>query len=100
MHNIGAVHDAECLAYIVVGDENADAAILEVFDEIADVVDGEGVDRRERLVEQNECGPRRQCPGDLGTAPLAARKRLSETMPDAAEIKLVDQGFGPLFSFP
>ena len=88
MHDIGAVHDAERLAHIVIGNENADAAVLEMLDEIADVVDGEGIDRRERLVEQNEGGPCRESARDLGAAPLAARKRFSAAVPDTAEIDL------------
>src|SRR5436305_11663097 len=48
-----AVDDVERLADIVVGDQNADVAVLELAHEVADVGDGNRIDSGERLIEQH-----------------------------------------------
>src|SRR6185437_13053598 len=75
VQDIGAVDDLERLAHVVVGDQHADAAILEMRDEVADVVDGDRIDAGQRLVEEDEMRLRRESAGDLDAAPLAARQR-------------------------
>src|SRR6185295_1151389 len=42
--DIGPIGDAERLANVVIGDENADAAAAEVKDDLLDVGDGDGID--------------------------------------------------------
>ncbi len=54
MNDIGAVHDIEGIADIVVGDEDAEAAVLQVNDEVANFGDGNVVDSGQGLVQQNE----------------------------------------------
>ena len=75
MNYIGAVDQAKGLAHIVIGDENADAALFQMMDENLDIGDRNRVDARERLVEKDEGGAARQRAGDFAAAPLAARKR-------------------------
>src|SRR5690242_10320135 len=72
MEDVGAVDDVERLADIVVGDQDADAAVLEVRHQIADLADGNRIDAGQRLVEQDEVGMRGQRASDLDPAPLAA----------------------------
>ena len=74
MQDVGAVDDIERFAHVVVGDQHADATVLEMRHQIADVGHGDRVDARQRLVEQHETRLRGQRPGDLDPPPLAARK--------------------------
>src|SRR5258706_2745209 len=73
--DVGAVADAERLAHVVVGDQNADAAGGELADDLLNLGDRDRVDAGERLVPPN--GKRRQDerPGDLPPAPLPAGER-------------------------
>src|SRR5271165_7610864 len=52
--DIGAIDQPKRLPHIVIGDQHADAASLEVPDEILDVADCNRVDAGEGLVEQHE----------------------------------------------
>jgi hypothetical protein len=61
----------------VVGDENADAALPEAEHDALDLEDGDRIDAREGLVEQDELGLEGQGPGDLKPPALAAREAVS-----------------------
>ena len=52
--DVGAIDDIERLAHIVIGDQHADTAILQLPDQVANVRDRDRVDPRERLVEQHD----------------------------------------------
>ena len=73
--DVGAIDQAERLAHIVVGDQHADAARRQVVDQRLDVADGDRVDARERLVEQDERGAAGQRPGDFAAPAFTARQR-------------------------
>src|SRR5579872_6583578 len=73
--DVGAVGEAERLADIVIGDQDADAAIGEVPDEILDVADRDRVDAGKRLVEQHVAWTRGQRAGNFDAPALAARQR-------------------------
>src|SRR5690606_29105237 len=72
MNDDGVVYEFERLAHIVIGDEHADAAILQMGDEIADIADGDRIDARKGFVEQHEGRLRRQRARNLDAAALAA----------------------------
>ena len=72
VEEVGAVGDAEGLVDVVVGDEDADVAVLEVCDDVLDVLHGYGVDAGEGFVEEEELGVVGQGAGYLGAAALAA----------------------------
>jgi len=55
----------------VIGDEDADSAVPQVGDDLLDVDDGDGVDAREGLVEQDEGRVGGQGAADLQAAPLS-----------------------------
>src|SRR6185503_11190208 len=74
--NIGPIRDFQGLADVVIGDEDADPAVAQVGDDLLDVDDGNGVDAREGLVEQDEGGVRGQGAADLEAPPLPAGKRV------------------------
>jgi hypothetical protein len=59
----------------MVGDQHADAAMLQMRHQIADFAHRDRVDARQRLVQQDVIGLRRQGAGNLDTPPLAAGQR-------------------------
>src|SRR5205085_3694889 len=71
----GAVDDVERLADIVIGDQDADVAILEIPDQVANVLDRNRVDAGEGLVEQHDRGIGGERAGDLAAAALAPGQR-------------------------
>ena len=54
MDEVGAIHDIERLADVVVGDEDGQAGVAEVFDDLLHVVDGNRIDAAKRLVQHEE----------------------------------------------
>src|SRR5207302_10726469 len=68
--NIGAIGQAQRFSHIVVGDQDADAAIGEMADEVLNVADRDRVDAGEGFVEQHIIGAGGQRAGDLDPAPL------------------------------
>ena len=54
MKDIGAIHDIQRFANVMIGDQHADSAILEMDDQVANVVDGDRVDPGQRFVKQDE----------------------------------------------
>ena len=70
--DIGPVDEVERLANIMVGDQHADTAFLELANQLADVGNGDRVDSGERLVEQHEMRSAGQRAGDFDAPPLAA----------------------------
>jgi repressor LexA len=73
--DVGPVADAERLAHVMVGNQDADAALLQEADDSLDLDHGDRIDAGERLVEQDEARLGRQRAGDFDPAPLAARQR-------------------------
>src|SRR6188508_2557041 len=71
--NIGPIRDFQGLAHVVIGDQDADSAVAEVGDDLLDVDDGNGVDAREGLVEQDERRVGGQGAADLEAPPLPSR---------------------------
>src|SRR5260221_3394190 len=50
MQDIGAIDDVESLADVVIRDQHADAAVLEVRHQVSDFADGDLIDAGQRLV--------------------------------------------------
>src|ERR1700752_4372903 len=71
--DVRAVGDFQRFPYVVVGDEDPDAARLEVKNDLLDVGDGDRVNARERLVEQHELRRDDERARDLDPASLTAR---------------------------
>src|SRR6185312_11080327 len=73
--DVGAVDEAERLAHIVIGDQNADPQAGQVADQRLDVADSDRVDSGERLVEKHKRWAARQRTRNLDPPALAARER-------------------------
>src|SRR5882672_1678395 len=86
--DVSAIADAESLSHIMVGNQHADTARLENPDNFLDVQDGDGVDPRERLVEQDETRLGRQSAGDFHAAALAAGKADCRARVQVADVKV------------
>lgn len=71
-HYVSAVRNPECLPDVMISDQYPDPLPSQVKDYLPNIVDGDRVDPRERLIEQDI--PRRRCeaPGDLNTPTLSA----------------------------
>src|SRR6266478_1004010 len=94
-HDVGAIHDVERLLDVVVGDQDADAAVAEPGDDRLDVVNGDGVNAGERLVEQQELRLRHEGARDLEPAALAARKLVRLLMAEVLDRELIEQRLEP-----
>ena len=71
LDDIGAVDQLQQLASVVIGDENADAAVRQMADEYCDLLDGMRIEACKRLVEEREAGLAGERDRDLATPPLA-----------------------------
>src|SRR6266545_4136171 len=91
MDDIGAADEVERLTHIVIGDEHADAALSQMTHESADVVDGDGVDAGERLVEQHEGWARGEGARNLDAAALAARQAHGRRRSEPGDTELLEQ---------
>ena len=92
IQEVGPVRDGEGLADVVVGDDHADVAVLELGDDVLDVLHGDWVHPRERFVQQDELGVDGQGARDLAAAPLAAGELDAQRLADLGEVEFVDQG--------
>ena len=84
VHDICPVSNAQRFTDVVIGDQHADAALLQVEDDLLNIGDRDRVDTRERLVEQDEARGDDQRTRDLRPPPLAARQRVRRVLSPAA----------------
>ena len=75
VQDIGAINDLEGLTHVVVGYQNADSAILELRDKVADFPHGNRIDAGKGFVEQQVFRIGRQTARDFDAPPLTARQR-------------------------
>src|SRR5215469_1164738 len=93
MQNIGPVHDLKGLAHVVVGNQHPYSTILKVGHKITNFVDSDRIYAGKWLVEQDEMGLGRECPSDLASSPLAARKRHCRCPSQMSDRKFSHQRF-------
>src|SRR5262249_11108390 len=91
VQDVRAIGDRERLTYVVIGDEDPDAAVAQTPDDLLDVADRDRVDPRERLVEQQVLGRGDQRARELQSPPLAAREREGLIRRQRGEIQLGQQ---------
>jgi len=95
--DVCAIHDVEGLLDVVVGDQHADAAVLEAGDDLLNVVHRDRIDARERLVEHHELRLRDERARDLEAPALTAGKRERLVRPQVLDVQLVEEPFEPQF---
>src|SRR6185312_6802208 len=91
MDDVGPVDDVERIAHIVIGDQNADTAILQMTNQIADVVHRDGVDAGQRLVEQDVGWMGRKAARDFHAPALTTRQRDRRRVPHMRHAELRHQ---------
>ena len=75
MQDIGAVNDFQCFAHIMVGDQHANATVLQMLDQITDFANRDGVNAGQRLIQQDIGRVGRQGARDFAAPAFTARKR-------------------------
>ena len=75
----------------MVGDQHADAAPLEMLNQILDVADRDRVDAGERFVEQHERGFAGERAGDLAAAALAVGRGKADDIRNNAGLRVSDK---------
>src|SRR5258708_33540867 len=97
--DVGAISQAERLAYIVVGNQHADATLCQMTDQGLYVPDGNRINSGERLAEQHIIRPRGERTGTLDAPSFAARQRTRLCLAHTGDIELLQQavqfGFAP-----
>src|SRR5262245_60073063 len=91
MNDVGAVDDVESFTNVVIGNENAEAALLQMSDEDADIGDRQRIDAGERFVQQHEGGASREGACNLDAAAFAARERQRRSVADVADAEFVEK---------
>ena len=92
---IGAVHQLEGLAHVVVGDQDAQPALLEPAHDLLHLVDRDRVDAAERLVQQQQLGAGDQRAGDLQPPLFAAAQRVGLALGQARQVQFLQQVLQP-----
>jgi len=104
MQDICPINDLQRVAHIMIGDQDADATILEVRYEVADVADRNRIDPGERLIEQDEVrgsvasaraiSQRRRSPPDSAIAEARRRWLIENSAKSASSIACRASGSG------
>src|SRR5882724_4749460 len=91
INDIGPIGQAERFAHIVVGDQDADAPVGEVADQILNVADRDRIDAGKGFVEQHVVRTRRQRARDFDAAALAAGERDRRRFTQARDVEFIEQ---------
>src|SRR4051812_20413061 len=83
----------------MVRDQNADAAGLQIEDDLLQIEHRDGIDAAERFIEQNEIRLDAKAAGDLHAAALTAGNRVSAILANVVQPKLVNQSLQALAAF-
>src|SRR5437764_8976749 len=87
-NDISAVRHTQCLADIVVGNEDPDPARLQIEDDLLQFQNRNRIDPTERLIQQNEIWLNTQRSRYLDPPSLAARKRVPSRASNVPEVQL------------
>src|SRR5262249_37143724 len=91
---ISAVDDAQSLADVVMGDENADSRRREAPRDRLDVEDRDRVDSRKGLVEQEKRRREHEAARDFDAATLSAGQRVRAVRANSAEAEFLHELVG------
>src|SRR5881296_3635686 len=89
--DVGVVANPQRFPHVMVRDEDADAAFLEKADDFLNVEYRDRVDAREGFIEQYEARARRERPGDLDAAALAAREGERGRLSQMCDVEITQQ---------
>ena len=94
-HYIRTVGNSQRFADVMVGYQDTDALVFEVEYYLSDIVDSEGVDTSERLIEENVLRLGRQASGDLDAPPFAAGKCVAPRSADVDDAEFLEEFLEP-----
>src|SRR5690242_1946625 len=94
INNVGAVGHREGLAHIMVGDQNANSALLQIENNLLQIEHGNWVDAGERLIEQDKLRLDGQAARNLHPPALTAAQRIAAGLADVAQVQLLNQLLG------
>ena len=94
--DVSVVTNAQCLAHVVVGDQDANAARLQKTDDALDLDDSDRVDAGKGFVQQYKSGLRGQGAGDLDAAALAAGQSRRRRVTQMLDAQFMQQAVGAL----
>ena len=93
MNQIGAVHEFERLAHVVIGDQDAKSAFFQSPDDFLHFVNGDRVNAAERFIEQQQLRTGHQRAGDFQSALLAAAEGVGLVFGQSRQVQFVEQVF-------
>ncbi len=89
--------DREGFMDVVIGDKHTDVASGKPFNDLLDILDGDGVNSSKGLIEQNKFGDECQGSCNLSAYAFTAGERIAHTFPDMSDIQLLKHLVGSLF---
>src|SRR5438034_864577 len=95
MNQISAVHQLECLAHVVVGNQDAQTAFLQAPDNLLHFINRDRINAAERFVEQHEFGTGYQRAGDFQTPLLTAAERVRLAFGEPRQVEFVEEILQP-----
>src|SRR5438067_12576101 len=90
--DVGAVAYSQRFAHVVIGDQNADAALLQEADDLLDVEYSDRIHPRKRLIEEDESRARGQCACGLDPTPLPAGETDRRGIREMRNRQVLEQG--------
>lgn len=96
---VGAVHDVERFANIVIRDENRQALGAEILNNLLNIVNGDRIHAAKRLIKHEKRGIRDQRAGDGETALLSTGKCESLIFGDMVDAKSCEKLFAAILTF-
>jgi len=94
-HDVGPIGQGQRIPGVVIRDQDADALLPQAQDDLLDVADMDGIDARQRLIEQHEGRVAGQRPGDLYPSPLPSGERDPQLVAKRRDMQLLHQLLGP-----
>ena len=96
---IGTVGQTKRFQSIVVGDEDTDVLVLQLPHDVLDVLHGNRVDTRKRLVEHDELRVDGQASGNLRASAFTPRELVAKVLAHLLKAELIEQFLQLLFLF-
>jgi hypothetical protein len=89
--DVAAVGDLERFADLVVGDQDRDVLVAQSADDLLDAGDGNRVDARKRLIQEDDLGVGDEAAGDFQPAAFPAGKRHGQRLSQVGDVELFEQ---------
>ena len=75
----------------MIGDEDAHAALTQILDDLLNICNGERINARERLIEQDELRLKREAACNLDAAALTTRQLRTTSVANMSDVKLLEE---------